>query len=98
MGGREAAKPAVWQATAMHTPRNAWPQSGRPVGGRPGEARRFGADGDQCGRMNCAARIHRGDNRGYISGKMTRAGHKLGHVLVQFAEGQSIGYDEARND
>jgi len=28
---------------------------------------------------------------------MTRVGHKLGRVVVQFAQCRSIGYDEARH-
>jgi hypothetical protein len=97
MGDREGAKLAMQHAVATHGPHNAWLQSGSLVAEHPGEARRFGAGGDQGDRANCAARIHRGDNGRYVSGKMTRARHKLDQVLVELAEGPSIGCDEARN-
>ena len=94
MGDGEGAKLAMQQAIATHGSHNAWLQSGSLAAGHRGEARRFGAGGDQA---NYPARIDRGDNGRYVSGKMTRAGHKLDQVLVEFAEGPSIGCDEAPN-
>jgi hypothetical protein len=97
MGDREDAKLAMRHAIATLTSQNAWLQSGGLVGERPGEAARFRAEGDQGDRANCAARLHRGDNRRHVSGKMTRAGHKLNQVLVEFAKGRSYGCGETRN-
>jgi hypothetical protein len=97
MGDGEAAKLAMQQAIATLRSHNAWLQSSSLVAEHRGEARRFGAGGDQGDQANYAARIDRRDNGRYVSGKMTRAGHQLDQVMVEFAEGPSIGCDEARN-
>ena len=97
MGDREGSKLAIQHAIATHGSHNAWLQSGSLVAEHPSEARGFDAGGDQGDRANCTARIHRGANGRDVSGKMTRAGHKLDQVLVEFAEGPPIGCDGARN-
>lgn len=97
MADREDAKLALRRAILTRAPQHASRQSGGLVAEHSGEARRFGAAGDQGHRANWAARIHRADNRRYISVKMTRAGHKLDQVLVQLAQCQSIACGEARN-
>jgi hypothetical protein len=64
---------------------------------RLGEAGKFGAGGDQRHQAKRAVRVRQPGNRRYLSGKMTRAGHKLDRALVELAEGRSIGCGEARN-
>ncbi|HLK82923.1 MAG TPA: hypothetical protein VKT99_15725 [Xanthobacteraceae bacterium] len=96
MGELEDAKFATRRAIAARKRQTAWLQAGGLVREHAGKARKSGAS-HESERADCAARIHRGGNSRYVSGKMTRVGHKLGRVVVQFAQCRSIGYDEARH-
>ena len=97
MGDREDATLVVRRKIAAWTLQNTRLESDILVVERLGEAGKFGTGGDQRHQAKRAVRVQQPGNRRSVSGKMTRAGHKLDQAWVELAEDRPIGCGEARN-
>ncbi len=95
MGDREDARLAAWHAIAAHMLQMPGCSQVLMLTNGPAKLEGLARVGiSAIGRIAPQGSINP-DNRRYLAAKVTRAGHKLDHLLLGEVESESVGCDEA---